>query len=244
MPQKLIYVKAGIKDADSKEGIVTGYFSHFGSIDGDGDLVMPGAFKKSISENGPESNHPRIKHLLNHSRNSVLGELTVLKEDSYGLYYESKIGTHALGVDFIKMVESKLITEHSIGYEVVKWRSHDSATFERWGNTYPVRELQELKLWEGSSLTSWGANANTPITGLKEYYAEKIPNLKSAIKNGTFTETTFGLLVEELELIEKALSDTTQPQIIQSTVPDEKGQYIKSINNFLLNEAVARIATA
>ena len=52
-----------IKDVDVQTGIVTGYFSVFGNLDSDGDIVLPGAFKKTIKENGPDSSKPRILHL-------------------------------------------------------------------------------------------------------------------------------------------------------------------------------------
>ena len=39
-----------VKDVDVKEGIVSGYFSAFGIVDSDGDIMMPGAFKRSISD--------------------------------------------------------------------------------------------------------------------------------------------------------------------------------------------------
>lgn len=105
-----------IKDIDGKKGVVTGYFAHFDSIDSDGDIIKKGSFIKTLSEQGPFSRKPRIKHLLNHDTNQPLGVLTDLREDNYGLFYESKLGTHSLGEDFVKMVESGLITEHSIGY--------------------------------------------------------------------------------------------------------------------------------
>ena len=179
-PQSLV---AAIKDVDGKQGIVSGYFASFNNVDSDGDIIMPGAFTKTIRENGPTSRQPRIKHLLNHDPEEPLGVITSLQEDAKGLAYTSQIGTHEDGIDFIKMVESGLITEHSIGYEVIKWRSSDTQTVTRYGQQVPVRELLELKLWEGSSLTAWGANANTPITGLKSYYATRLPLLKSAITN-------------------------------------------------------------
>ena len=40
---------ASIKDLDVATGIVTGYFSQFNSIDLDGDVIMPGAFTKTIA---------------------------------------------------------------------------------------------------------------------------------------------------------------------------------------------------
>ena len=50
-----------VKDIDTVQGIITGYFSVFGNIDSDKDMIMPGAFKKSIQTQGA-----RIKHLWQH----------------------------------------------------------------------------------------------------------------------------------------------------------------------------------
>jgi len=57
--------EANVKDVDSKKGEVSGYFSAFGMVDSDGDIMMPGAFKRSIQDWGPEAKG-RVKHLLNH----------------------------------------------------------------------------------------------------------------------------------------------------------------------------------
>ena len=162
----------GIKDVDGKKGIVTGYASDFDSLDSDGDIIKKGAFTKTLSLNGPRSQAPRIKHLLNHSPSQPLGVLIDLKEDDKGLYYESKIGSHSLGTDFIKMVESGLIKEHSIGYQVKKFNQVKSRDEYKEGDIR--RELTELRLWELSSLTAWGANPNTPLTGLKGIFNNEI----------------------------------------------------------------------
>lgn len=154
-----------IKDVDGRKGIVTGYFANFDSLDSDGDVIKQGAFTKTIAQTGPQSAKPRIKHLLNHDPSKPLGVITVLKEDNKGLYYESKLGSHSLGMDFVKMVESNLISEHSIGYQTKKF--NQVTAWEDWKEGDIRRELTELKLWEGSSLTAWGANPNTPLTGLK-----------------------------------------------------------------------------
>jgi HK97 family phage prohead protease len=74
-----------IKDIDSKEGIVKGYFSAFNVKDSDGDIIVPGAFKKSIEERGPKSTQPRIKWFIDHDPTQVPGVLKDLFEDDYGL---------------------------------------------------------------------------------------------------------------------------------------------------------------
>lgn len=212
--------KAEIKSVDGKKGIVTGYFAHFNSLDSDDDIILPGAFLKSIQENGPASAKPRIKHIMNHNVYQPLGVLTDLKEDTTGLYYESQIGTHTLGADFIKMVESGLITEHSIGFRTIKWeRNSDS----------DVRLLKELQLWEGSSLTAWGANSNTPLTGLKgavEYSAEDLIEKQKALEKfcratDASDETIEMLLLHAKQLSQIILEKSTTKPPKDDTKPDE-----------------------
>jgi HK97 family phage prohead protease len=246
MEKKYIYkdslvsdsLRLQIKDVDGKKGIVTGYFSDFNSIDSDGDIIKPGAFQKSISQNGPQSSKPRIKHLLNHDSSKPLGVLEVLREDTKGLYYESRLGTHSLGVDFIKMVDSGLISEHSIGFQTVKY--NQLKPWNEWKQGEAARELTELKLYEGSSLTAWGANMNTPLTGLKtEQKVRKINDridiLIKSLRDGTFSDETFDLLEIELKQMQQAMIDlTTEPE--QTTQSDEEKavadikQFLKTLN--------------
>lgn len=191
-------ITTSFKDIDEKQGIVTGYFAHFGSRDSDGDVIERGAFLKSIEEHGPQSKQPRIKHLLDHDTKKAVGVIQVLKEDSKGLYYESRAGKHALGQDFLLMALDGIISEHSIGYSVVKYRS-ESDEVKKESTWY----LEELKLWEGSSLQCWGANPNTPIEGVKEQafenIAERMQTLERAIRNGKYSDEAFKCL--EIELI-------------------------------------------
>jgi HK97 family phage prohead protease len=176
-----------IKDVDRQQNIVTGYFSAFDIKDSDGDIIRKGAFKRSIEEWHPKG---RIKHLMNHSPNQPLGKLTELKEDDYGLYYESKIGTHNLGQDFIKMVESGLIKEHSIGFSVIKeTRGKD------------VNEMTDLKLYEGSSLTAWGANEFTPLLGMKSLtdIKDRIKSFEKFVRNTDATDDAIEMCLLEIK---------------------------------------------
>lgn len=215
----------GFKDVDGKKGIVTGYFANFDTTDSDGDVIKKGSFIKTISEFGPTARKPRIKHLLNHDPSQPLGVLMELKEDNYGLYYESQLGSHALGTDFVKMVESNLITEHSIGYRTMKFEQ--VRPWSEWKEGEVMRNLTELKLYEGSSLTAWGANPNTPLTGLKaQFKAEKmgkrIDLLIKALRDGAFTDETFDLLEIELKQLQQAFIDLSKPEPDESKATQEE----------------------
>lgn len=232
---------ANIMDADPKLGIVTGYFSRFNNVDSDGDIIRPGAFTKTIKEQGPESSLPRIKHLLNHDPSQPLGKLTKLYEDGTGLAYESQVGSHELGEDFIKMIESGLITEHSIGFKIVKRNQIQSYENYLKNPQLGQFEITEVKLFEGSSLTAWGANPLTPITSLKsETEIEKIVKQQELIekfcRNSNATDETIQMLLLHSKQMAQLICDMkkiTVPQ--ESTQPKEDvidwiREFNKSIN--------------
>ena len=206
------------KDVDTKQGIVMGYLSAFGNVDSDGDIIQKGAYSKTIQENGPQSKKPRIKHLLDHDTTKAIGVFSVLKEDDYGLYYESKAGSWSAGQDFLKMVNDGLITEHSVRIGVIK------STKSKDGET---TTLTEVSLKEGSSLQCWGANSATPILGVKsvsdylEYLTYCEEKFQHFLKHGSVTDETFLLIEQKVKSIsEQIKAMTTKPSI--DTLPDEQ----------------------
>lgn len=198
-----------IKDIDASQGIVIGYFSAFNVEDSDGDVVVKGAFEKTIRENGPQSSKPRIKHLLDHNKNNAVATILKLEEDEIGLRYESKAGRHTNGQDWLKMCEDGIITEHSTGCFYPK---------DKIVKKGKVQFLHEAIMREGSSLQFLGANGNTPIVSIKELKINelciKMELLEKAIHNGTYSDNTFVKLEKELAeikgLITKLLDETTE----------------------------------
>lgn len=205
------------KDVDVKEGVVSGYFASFDQEpDSDGDIIVPAAFKKTIAENGPNGRR-RIKHLIDHDPKQVPAVIQELYEDAKGLAYTSKAGSHTLGQDFVKMVDSGIITEHSFGYKTVRQNKAPNG----WN------ELLELSMWEGTSMLTWGANPNTPITGLKslEDIIDHYDRLYKMLKDGNVSDETMIQLQERHNQISEFIK-TTQPSAEKSetTVPSEKGE--------------------
>ena len=142
-------IQGEIKDLDMKKRIVTGMLSSFGNTDSYGDIVMPGAFKKSIAER-----KDNIYFLNQHNWAQPHGKFNVLKETSEGLFFESNpLVDTTYSSDLLKLYEAKIIKEHSFGYETIK-ADYDSDT--------EIRQLKEIKLYEGSNVTR-GANSNTPF---------------------------------------------------------------------------------
>lgn len=174
--------------ADSKNGIVEGYFSGFNNVDSDSDRILQGAFSKSIKEHGPSSESNRkIAHLAYHDTRRPIGVIQELKEDSTGLHFVSKMGSHTEGQDFLKMYEEGLIREHSIGFNYISDKIKESKEGDQ-----TIWDIQEVKLWEGSAVV-FGANSETP-------------NL-SIIKSQDDLNNHLEEINERMEVFIKALTD-------------------------------------
>lgn len=189
------------KDVDGKKGIVTFYIAAFGNKDSDGDIILKGSYEKTIKERGPQSTggeRNRIKHLKNHNTTQAPGKVLELYEDTTGLVMASQLSKSTLGRDTLIEYEEGIITEHSHGFETIK---------DQYSEKDEVNVISEIKLWEGSSLTAWGANHMTPTVGIKEYkesdYIELMADLEKKLKIGRFSD-------EYLEKLEKALKSLTE----------------------------------
>lgn len=215
---KEIIIKSGgqVKDVDIKGRTVTGYFSTWGYgpagepvPDSDGEIIELGAFSKTLSQNGPTGAN-RIWHLFNHNASMPIGKPSVLIEDNKGLYFETTFPDTALANDTLKLYEAGAITEHSIGFNVIQSRNE---------NDYKL--LQEVRLWEGSSVL-WGANADTPFLGVK---SEQLAVLDALMRNGTMTDETFIML-------EKLLNDYKQQRGEPAQEPQPEPDKIDLVKKF------------
>ena len=196
-----------IEDIDEMKGIVTGYFSSFNNIDSDGDVIVSGAYKKTVGENGP-SGRNRIMHLLQHNPLMPLAKPMELIEDGKGLRFTSKITETSYGKDVIKLYAEGVFNEHSVGFEIIK--SDNKAGY---------REIREIKLWEGSTVT-WGANPNTPIESMKSWdkpkSEEMIAKFCNILRNGDLTDESMIQLEIGLKQIENHLKALESVQIVES----------------------------
>lgn len=181
-----------IKDVDTKKRVVTGYLSSFNNKDYDNDIILKGAYKKSISERKEQ-----IFFLNQHDWKQPHGKFNVLIEDEKGLYFESEplIDT-SYSSDALKLYEAGIVKEHSVGFQTVK------AEYDKKSD---ANIIKEIKLYEGSNVTL-GANSNTPFTGFKNLSIEEVNDeyktILKAFRNGTFTDETFGLLEVALKQLQ------------------------------------------
>jgi HK97 family phage prohead protease len=220
---------AEITDLDLERRTVMGYAAKFGNIDLHGDMIMPGAFTKTIKERGPEGKN-EIWFLHDHDTSKVNGKPTLLKEDGNGLYFEARIVDTEAGEDTLKLYEEGLINQHSIGFSTIK----ESKVEEKGKNTY--YEIQEVKLFEISSVL-WAANPDTPFLGLKSLdknlLLDRYDKLYKNLRKGNLKDETYELLEIEYNFIksemlklvdEKRESNEPTPEIIDPAEIERKNQ--------------------
>jgi HK97 family phage prohead protease len=201
--------EASIENLDVKSGIVTGYFSRFGNVDWDKDVMMPGCYAKSIAERGPKSAKPEIGYLWQHDSYKPLGKLTDLREDAYGLFFEAKISDTTYGLDALKLYRDGVISQHSVGFQTIQAE-------EKQG----YREIKEVRLWEGSAVT-WGSNPDTPFTGFKSYTKKeaesRVELLIDRMNKGDYSDDTFKNLHFELLKLHTYISSVTKEEQPKNT---------------------------
>lgn len=192
-------INEGFQDQDLKQGIISGYFAIFGNKDLDGDILEKGAFTKTIQERGPKGK-ALIKYLLDHDRTKAVARITDLYEDSKGLRYEARIGTHSLGKDFMEMVDSGLINQHSFGFVTIK---------EMYDSQAKANRIKEVMMHEGSAIQFLGANPETTFIDLKsdKDAFEYLDRLEKFVKTSDATDET----LEKLELRLKSLQKLIKP---------------------------------
>lgn len=149
-------------DGEGSSGIVAGYASVFNNVDHGGEVVVRGAFRKTIKERIPSGEvYFMDSHRVWEGTAAVIGVVTEAKEDDHGLRFTARFTSDARAQTVrIKMLEG-VLKALSFGYDVVKADGGDEVN----GRRQP-RYLRELKLYEISAVI-WGMNPLASITDSK-----------------------------------------------------------------------------
>ena len=123
------------------DGTVEGYASLFGEIDQARDMVMPGAFERSLRLRGVR----RIPMLFQHDPAEPIGVWLELREDARGLYARGRlIPEVARGRELIALLRAGTADGLSISFRTVKGRLDPRTR---------IRRLDVIDLWEISIVT-------------------------------------------------------------------------------------------
>lgn len=125
----------------SVAGIIEGYASLFGVADTGGDIVMAGAFARSLMKRGAAG----VKMLWQHQPAEPIGVWTSIVEDARGLKVVGRLDLSvARAREALSLMRGGAIDGLSIGFRALR-----AATDRSSG----VRRLHEVDLWEVSVVT-------------------------------------------------------------------------------------------
>lgn len=202
-----------IVDVDEK-GTVVFYASVFGNKDSYGDIVMPGAFSKTIAENGKN-----IKHYKNHDGRKMPGVIVELEEDAKGLKAKSNLilGTQ-LGretyEEYKAMAAAGKSMPHSFGYWTIK------SDYDKFRD---ANLLRELKVDELSTLTLRPANEEAVMVALKSMGIDELikeDKYLSILLNAQLKDAS----LEKIEAMRKAVITALDERAAKLALDDVKPQ--------------------
>jgi HK97 family phage prohead protease len=139
-----------LKAVDDEPRTIEGFGSIFNNIDSYGDIVLPGAFVKSIKKRKP-------KMLWQHRSDMPIGAWDVVKETPEGLYLKGRIFDTQMGNDAYTLLKGGAIDGLSIGYTTKLYEIDSKAN---------TRKLKEVELFE-TSLVTFPANEKATVTNVK-----------------------------------------------------------------------------
>ena len=195
------YRMADVRAADNGAGL-SGYASHFYSVDSYGTAVKRGAFRKTIRERGD-----RVPVLWQHNPDTPIGKPTELKEDRTGLFFHAAISegtTH--GRDVMALLRDGVPLGMSFGFQTIKDRAaedDDELDFTHapdWtkgkDGRKQVRVIEEVRLWEISAVT-FPANELATINDVRAVAeADAVSSLIEHMRSGTLTDEHRALVAE------------------------------------------------
>ncbi len=146
-----------INDAGEFEG----YGSVFGVKDSYGDIVIPGAFSKSLQNWTDKSAFPAM--LWQHRMDEPIGVYTAMAEDDNGLFLQGRllIDDDPLSKRAHAHMKAGSITGLSIGYVLKDWE------FDKAKDAFL---LKDIDLWE-VSLVTFPANDEARVSDVKSLFA-------------------------------------------------------------------------
>lgn len=169
------------------EGVITGYGSVFGNKDRVDDVVVAGAFSKSLAMH--KKNNSSIKMFWQHNPSEPIGKWNSVEQDSKGLLVHGKLN---MGVQRAREAYALLkegdIEGLSIGYRVVN---------EEYDKSSGVNLLKEISLFE-VSIVSIAANQAAKIDEVKSMIDQEI--LEKLSGGDRLTEREFEKMVKGLGL--------------------------------------------
>jgi uncharacterized protein len=139
---------------DTETGVFSGYASLFNREDLGGDIVLPGAFRRSLAARKPDS----VRMLFQHDAAEPIGVWDELREDAHGLYAKGHLLPDvARAREVLALIRGGAVDGLSIGFRATR-ATRDAKS--------GIRRIAEIDLWE-ISIVTFPMQPDARITAVK-----------------------------------------------------------------------------
>lgn len=226
----IIYKESPLHDFQAKvrddgRHWVFGYLAAFNNLDAQGDVIIPGAFKKTIKDNFSGGKNDGVPFQIVHAAwggdaKELAGRVMEAKEDSHGLFIGIRMGTTDIANRTFTQIEDGDLRFMSVGFSTI---SSEPGTFNGPQGKEKCCNLTELMLREGTG-TNFPANELAEITGFKTQAADMQSRLAKLEETMKGRES------------ESEAADTDKPEEGKAAVrtPDETHLDCSHLDRFLL----------
>ena len=163
------------------EGSIEGYASVFNNIDSAGDIIAPGAFKRTLAS--WQAKGRPIPVLWQHDAYDPIGVTEAIAEDTKGLHVKARlITTVQRARDAHALAEAGALGGLSIGFSVPKTASDGEPAITR-DDKSGAQVFREVRLWE-YSLVTFPANEEATITSVKHHeWADDLTSVLAEVRD-------------------------------------------------------------
>lgn len=181
-----------VKSVDATNGIFKGYGSVFGEVDSHRDIVMPGAFSKSLAKFKAKGR--LVPMLWQHDTWNPIGVYPELKEDDIGLDIEGECNMEVQqGREAHALMKQRALSGLSIGFNIARADERDPAT--------GIRKIHEVDLWEISPVT-FPSNDSSRVVDVKSIaMLESLADCEKALRDAGFSRAESTTLVSRIKSI-------------------------------------------
>ena len=209
-----------VKDLDRSKRTAVIAFATYNNVDRGGDILRPGAFKKSWNENKSD-----IRFFLNHDPSQAPGKGLDFFDDGDHANVKAYLGTHTLGEDTLKMMDEGIITDASFGFNTIQSNNIDVK-----GKS--VRELKEVRQREFSVLTDWGMNPASKVLRVTKslngdaYKAisDRLAKLEKFCRNTTASDECIKNILQEVKSLQSIVSQFDTADTHDANEPTASGE--------------------
>lgn len=172
-----------------KFGYISGYAATFGNMDGNEDILVKGCFDKTLQSGR------KVKLLYQHSDWKVIGSVTKLEIDEYGLKFEARINLGVeSGSEAHALLEAGDLDSVSIGFSCIDMEYKQNEEGDM------IRYIKELALFEVSVVT-FPANSLAKVVEVKalEEEIKSITDAEITLRDKGFSKKEAKMLISKIK---------------------------------------------